>query len=150
MFLRCSENDPKYKMLYIFVLNKAKYTNFVPIFFIFNLFQKMLGGHFVFKKSNVGWVISTLDCFPSFPAFQFGKLPLGLQCALHLGHTITKVVLCLYPYPYHDPYCHFLMCQQGNFVNVRLFIFCKTFVFESLIDRFFIRGKYNQHQAKLI
>ena len=28
-------------------------TDFVPIFFIFNLFQKNLGGHSLFKKSQV-------------------------------------------------------------------------------------------------
>ena len=48
---------PKHKILTIVVLNMAKYTiisliltDFVPIFFIFNLFRKNLGGLFRFKK----------------------------------------------------------------------------------------------------
>ena len=73
-------------------------TDFVPIFFIFNLFRKLLGGHSVPKKSRVdfrggvnpfqkspkfikvptplGGVISTLDRFPNFPAFLFWKASL--------------------------------------------------------------------------
>ena len=46
----------KHKVLSIVVLNMAKYTiislilsEFVPIFFIFNLFQNILGGHSVSK-----------------------------------------------------------------------------------------------------
>ena len=47
----------KHKMLSIVVLNMAKYTiisliltDFVPIFFIFNLFRKFFRGSFRFKK----------------------------------------------------------------------------------------------------
>ena len=50
----------KHKILSIIVLNMAKYTiisliliDFVPIFFIFNLFQRIFRGSFSFKKSQV-------------------------------------------------------------------------------------------------
>ena len=64
----------KHKILSLVVLNMAKYTiisliliAFVPILFIFNLFQNVLGGNSTFKnpKSQVdfkgGGVIFTLD-----------------------------------------------------------------------------------------
>ena len=50
----------KHKMLSIVVLSMAKYTiisliliDFVPIFFIFNLFRRIFRGSFRFKKSQV-------------------------------------------------------------------------------------------------
>ena len=50
----------KHKIWSIVLLNMAKYTiisliltDFVPIFFIFNLFQKLFGGHPTSKKSHV-------------------------------------------------------------------------------------------------
>ena len=82
----------KHKMLSIVVLNMAKYTiisliltDLVPICFIFKLFRQNFRGSFRFKicpKSQVDFrgVIPTLNRFPSFPNFQFGKLPLCIFC----------------------------------------------------------------------
>ena len=88
----------KHKIWSIVVLNMAKYTiisliltDFVPIFFIFNLFRQNFRGSFRFKKipsskkSQVDFRggVNTILKSPklkkvSFPLWtQFGKLPLG-------------------------------------------------------------------------
>ena len=74
----------KHNISSIVVLNMAKYTiisliltDFVPIFFIFNLFRNILGGHSDFEKSQVdfrGWGVNPFQKSPD-PARR-GSSPL--------------------------------------------------------------------------
>ena len=83
----------KHKILSIAVLNMAKYTiisliltDFVPIFFIFNLFQRIFRGSFRLKKilsskkfpRIFNWKASLRDN-------QVGFLPLNFACCLMIG-----------------------------------------------------------------
>ena len=84
----------KHRILTIVVLNMAKYTiisliltDFVPIFFILHLFEFLLGGHSVLKKSQVQKVPTPLGGgggghphfgpFPKFPCFLVWKASLS-------------------------------------------------------------------------
>ena len=110
----------KHKILSIIVLNMAKYTiisliliDFVPIFVIFNLLQRICRGSFCFKggggsnhfnivpsskksqpRSGGGrGVISTLDQFPTFPGLFYWKASLNyISGRLATRETINYTV----------------------------------------------------------
>ena len=112
----------KHTILSIFVLNMAKYTiisliltDFVPIFFIFNLFRKTFRGSFRFKKVPSPKLILGGGVNPFQKSPKFKKVPMG-PCPIWTNSQVWLLFrLESFPKPvdlkpvksnYHNCYIH--------------------------------------------
>ena len=91
----------KHKMLSIVVLNMAKYTiisliltDFEPIFSYSTCFEKLLGGHSAFKKSQV-----QKSLFPRFLVWKSSLIFLREHLRINLHEAKKGCILNLFPNP---------------------------------------------------